>query len=445
MNIKFLDLFSGLGGFRIGFEDSIKKYNLDSQCVLTSEIKKSAIKALKHNFSDINLPCDVRNLDISSIPDFDVLLAGFPCQPFSTAGNRLGFLDTRGTLFFEIERILRHKKPYGFILENVEGLLTHNLDKSVNIEYGLTFNTILNSLKSLGYKVNWKVLDAQDFGVPQKRRRIFIVGTLDTHIDLNNINTYPKKVLRDILESNINSKPNILTDKLLSKYSETALYGKSINDKRGGSNNIHSWDIELRGPISKDEKRLLELLLKERRKKSWAKDIGVPWSDGMPLNIEQIQSFYTNPNIEDILKDLVHKGYLKMSYPKNEFEVLNKDGSKKKEKLPDTSKKIGYSIPTGRLSFQFSKILNPNTITPTLVATDMIKLGVLDNNNIRELTIREALRLSGFPEYYDLEKLDITKKEAFDLIGNTVVPTIITSITDLMIPYIIEHKKDNAD
>ena len=118
-SIKFIDLFAGLGGIRIGFEEAFKDLGIKTECVLTSEIKKSALKAYSNYFKCEDIKGDITKLKTETIPDFDFLLAGFPCQAFSTAGNRLGFDDTRGTLFFEIERILKSKNPYGFILEGL--------------------------------------------------------------------------------------------------------------------------------------------------------------------------------------------------------------------------------------------------------------------------------------------------------------------------------------
>ena len=146
--IKFIDLFSGLGGFRIGFEDSCKKKGYESACILSSEIKSHAIKVYTDNFGKENFYYDIKKIDNKEIPNFDILLAGFPCQSFSSAGNRKGFLDTRGTLFFEIERILKSKKPKGFILENVEGLIKHDLRKKTD-KIGNTLRVILKSLEKL--------------------------------------------------------------------------------------------------------------------------------------------------------------------------------------------------------------------------------------------------------------------------------------------------------
>lgn len=118
------------------------------------------------NFKEKEVSGDITKINSESIPNFDFLLAGFPCQPFSFAGNRNGFNDTRGTLFFEIERILRDKKPRGFVLENVEGLMNH--------EKGKTLKIILESLKNLGYKVNYKLIDSINFGLAQSRKRVYI-------------------------------------------------------------------------------------------------------------------------------------------------------------------------------------------------------------------------------------------------------------------------------
>ena len=139
--VKFIDLFAGLGGIRLGFEKSFKELGFETECVMTSEIKPYAVETLSNNFSHDYFVGDIFNVENEQIPDFDFLLGGFPCQAFSAAGNRYGFAETRGTLFFEIERILRDKNPYGFILENVEGLVKHDLENK-NDNIGRTLSTI---------------------------------------------------------------------------------------------------------------------------------------------------------------------------------------------------------------------------------------------------------------------------------------------------------------
>lgn len=427
--IKFIDLFAGLGGIRLGFEQAFKELGFETECVLTSEIKPAAITALNKNFSHKKFVGDICNVKANEIEDFDFLLAGFPCQPFSFAGNRLGFADTRGTLFFEVERILKEKRPYGFLLENVEGLITHDLvNKNDNI--GRTFKTILEHLSDLGYKVEWRLLDSKDFGVAQSRKRVYITGTLNTPANMHNFNV-SHAVLEDILEKNLPVIHSDFTNKLLSFYSPNELYGKSIKDKRGGKDNIHSWDIELKGKITKDQKNLLSLILTERRKKKWAEEIGIKWMDGMPLTYSQIETFYSNDNLKDMLEDLVSKGYLKKEYPKQEVLSIDNKGNKTYKRVPDKNKEIGYNIVAGKLSFEFNKILDPTKIAPTLVATDISKLGIIDNNGIRTLSLREGLRLFGYPESYSLSDFDSPDKKrlGFDLLGNTVVINVIREVS----------------
>lgn len=158
---KFIDLFAGIGGIRIPFQE------LGGQCVFTSEWDKFSQKTYKTNFGE-EPAGDITKIEAGSIPDFDILLGGFPCQPFSQAGLHKGFEDTRGTLFFEIEKIIQEKRPKAFLLENVKQLKGH--------DGGRTFRVIIEHLHSLNYHVNAKVLKAADFGVPQIRERIYIVG-----------------------------------------------------------------------------------------------------------------------------------------------------------------------------------------------------------------------------------------------------------------------------
>ncbi|MBL1233354.1 MAG: DNA (cytosine-5-)-methyltransferase [Flavobacteriales bacterium] len=429
--LKFIDLFAGLGGIRLGFEQACQDRGIETECVLTSEIKPYAIQTLKHNHHHENFVGDIFQVKSEDIPRFDFLFGGFPCQPFSASGKRNGFADTRGTLFFEIERIIKHHQPKGFILENVEGLVKHDLENKYD-EIGRTLKTILDKIENeLDYQVTWKVLDSVNFGVPQSRKRVFIVGTKNEKVSLDNFEpTF--KVLKDVLES---GKPTMNTDftkKLLSHFTVEELYGKSIKDKRGGENNIHSWDIGIKGECTKDQINLLNRLFKERRKKQWAIEIGIDWMDGMPLTLSQIQSFFPvsnlfeNIDVKALLDDLVEKGYLKFEHPKKLVSESTENGTIT-SRVYDETKPKGYNIVTGKLSFEINKILNPNEIAPTLVATDMVKIAVPDGQGLRRLTIREGLRLFGYPENY---KIPVKESLAFDLLGNTVVVPVIKAISE---------------
>lgn len=303
--VKFIDLFCGIGGLRLGFEDACRDLKINSICVFSSEIKSAAIKVYQKNFNCHQVSGDITKTDSQQIPSFDILLAGFPCQSFSSAGKRNGLSDERGVLFYEIERILRDRKPQGFLLENVANLIKH--------ENGKTWKIIEDKLVNLGYKVNYTVLNSKDHGLPQSRERIYIVGTLKQKVNLENFSE-EKSCLGDILEQGKKTLDTIFVRKLLEKYSLTELYGKAIKDKRGGDNNIHSWDLEIKGQITQEQKELLNELLKARRNNKWAEVKGIKWMDGMPLTLEEIASFYkpilfTN-NIQclkDLLDDLVEK------------------------------------------------------------------------------------------------------------------------------------------
>jgi len=432
--IKFIDLFAGLGGIRLGFEKACATLGIPSECVMTSEIKPYAIETLKHNFPQENIVGDIFEVASKDIPDFDFLFGGFPCQPFSAGGKRHGFADTRGTLFFEIERILKDKQPTGFILENVEGLVKHDLENKKD-KIGRTLKTIIYKLEEeLDYKVSWKVLDSVHFGVPQSRKRIYIVGTKKHQIDLDNFKpTY--KVVGDVLEKGLPTLDTIFTQKLFENYSLEELYGKSIKDKRGGDNNIHSWDISIKGECSTEQKILLNQLFKERRKKHWAKEIGIDWMDGMPLTAKQIATFYKESNLfeqrdlQELLDDLETKGYLKFEHPKKLVKIEAENGTQT-HRVYDETKPKGYNIVTGKLSFEINKILHPKDISPTLVATDMVKIVVPDGKGLRRISKREGLRMCGYPEHYEIP---VKINKAYDLLGNTVVVTVITAIAERML------------
>lgn len=413
--LKFIDLFAGLGGTRVGFEQACKELGLSSECVFTSEIKPYAVEIYKHNFNNDEVTGDITSVDEQDIPSFDYLLGGFPCQAFSNAGKRHGFEDTRGTLFFDIARIIKHHKPTGFLLENVDGLVTH--DK------GNTLTTIISTLEDLGYKVSWKILNSKNFGVPQERKRVYIVGHLTNKPNLDDFEKVTK-TFSSIKEENLEPLISPFTEKLLTIYqSPDELMGKAIKDKRGGDNNIHSWDLELKGEISSEQKNLLNTLLKQRRSKKWAEVIGIKWMDGMPLTLDQIYSFYSHidkDDLRELLDDLVSKKYLRFEHPK---EQVIREGKQVRE--PALEKPKGYNIVTGKLSFELNKILDDNSVAPTIVATEADRLGVLDNNQIRRLSERECLRFFGFPEDY---QTNIAHKDLYDLIGNTVVVPVIKEV-----------------
>lgn len=204
---RFIDLFAGIGGIRLGFEA------VGGHCVFSSEFDEDACKTYEANFGE-HPSGDITKIDAKDIPDFDILLGGFPCQAFSIIGKKEGFAnETCGTLFFEIERILKEKRPQSFMLENVRNLTAH--------DNGNTFKVIRKHLESMGYTVYAKVLNALDFGVPQKRERIIIVGFKDPILFAfpSPVAENEKTPLNSILEENVAEKyyvkPSIRDSRLM--------------------------------------------------------------------------------------------------------------------------------------------------------------------------------------------------------------------------------------
>lgn len=164
--MKFFSTFTGVGGFEV----AIHKIIPDAQCVGYSEIEKNSCMIMQKNYPEAKNYGDITRINPDDLPDFDLLCGGFPCQAFSTAGKRLGFNDTRGTLFYEVARIAKAKRPPILLLENVKGLLNH--------EEGQTFKVIIATLDELGYDTEWELLNSKYFGVPQNRERVYIIGRL---------------------------------------------------------------------------------------------------------------------------------------------------------------------------------------------------------------------------------------------------------------------------
>jgi DNA (cytosine-5)-methyltransferase 1 len=237
--IRYIDLFAGIGGIRLPFED------LGYQNVFSSEIDAAASKTYEANFGD-KPHGDITKINEKNIPDHDLLLAGFPCQAFSIMGKKLGFADTRGTMFFEIERILKHHKPRAILLENVKQLVTH--DK------GRTLAVILESLKNIGYFVKWKVLNALHFGLPQKRERIVIVGFLDESLaesfsfDFEPISYDLKNILEsdDVVDKNLFASERILEKRKMRTASKKVVYPSIWHENKAGNVSVLEYACALR-------------------------------------------------------------------------------------------------------------------------------------------------------------------------------------------------------
>lgn len=417
--LKFVDLFAGIGGIRKGLEIALAEHGISAHCVFSSEINPKAQETYHLNYGEIPQG-DIRLID--SLPSHDILLAGFPCQSFSYAGKQKGFADTRGTLFFEIERLLNaaKTKPRLMLLENVRGFTTH--------DNGRTYATVISKLKDLGYDVTALLLNSSNFGIPQNRVRIYLVcslghkpnisirsdlGAADSHKFKKAIlqgeffsATVPHRCVADILEHSVDKKyfcsPSFVAQiaEAIAPKSLESLHGVRLIDHRGG-NSIHSWDMGKNGRCSETEKSLMDAIISNRRKKHFGAD-----QDGKKLTLEQINSFWEKPRLEDTLASLVSKGYLKQV-----------DGK--------------FNPVCGNMSFEVFKFLDPTSISITVVSSDAHRLGVVQNGLPRRITPRECARLQGFPDDFVLHPSDTF---AYHQLGNSVsVPVISAIFRDLIL------------
>jgi DNA (cytosine-5)-methyltransferase 1 len=424
--IRFVDLFAGIGGIRLAMEQALAEQGLQGQCVLSSEIQPKAQETYALNYGHAPQG-DIYG--IQDFPAFDFLLAGFPCQPFSYAGKQKGFGDTRGTLFFEIEKRIAQYQPEGFLLENVRGLTSH--------DEGRTLSTVVEKLELLGYGVHCLLLNSSDFNVPQNRVRIYILGlkgrvpkttmtssrgASDSHqfkrIGLaTDLFTQNSPVLvRDVLESNVPSRYDCspaFTQKLLAvaKKKKLPLAGLRMIDFRNG-NSVHSWELGIKGACSSDEVDFMNALIANRRKKTFGSH-----QDGKSLSLKQIESFYAHPKLEDIAASLVSKRYLRV-----------RDGL--------------FNPVSGNMSFEIFKILDPESISITLVSSDAHKLGVHHEGRLRHLTPRECARIQGYPDSFQLHPDD---GWAYHQLGNSVsVPVVRTVLQDMIVQNSLWSRQKSA-
>lgn len=277
--ITFIDLFAGIGGFHLAF------HKCGAKCVFASEWDEFARKTYEHNFKKISpslfengrFAGDITKIDAKDIPDFDILTGGFPCQPFSQAGLKKGFNETRGTLFFDIARILKEKQPQAFFIENVRGLLNHN--------NGETFSTIKKVIEEeLNYSFFHKVIFASDFGVPQHRPRLFMVGFKNKEIDFN----FPEPIKLTMTMSDVFGGQ---VDKKIG-------YTLRVGGRHSGINDRRNWDTYL---VDGEIRRLSP---KEGRKMQ-----GFPESFEFPVSeiqaMKQLGNSVAVPAVEAVAKEII--------------------------------------------------------------------------------------------------------------------------------------------
>jgi len=336
------------------------------------------------------------------------------CQPFSSAGQKKGFSDKRGGMIFKIVDICKHHKPQTVILENVYNLMT--------LEEGKCIIKIKQLFEELGYFVSYIKLNSMDFDCPQSRERVYIICNLDKKISFDKIQYGKKRIMKDVIDHSLKNSDieHTFADRLMKLHKKSPLYGCKIGDKRGGVNNIHSWDIGYNGYISNEECDLMNKIMLERRKKHWAEKKNITWMDGMPLTFKDIYTFYKDDNLQNMLNNLVKHKYLRLEKCK---DLING-----KREYKDDSEE-GYNICKGKLSFPISKILDPNDISPTLTATDSNKLAVIiDNSIIRTLSSNEMKKICGFPESFIIPE----NVNYYDLFGNMATPPVIEALLKLI-------------
>jgi len=410
--MKFIDLFAGIGGFRYGLQkvaiesesssDSKSGASQHGQrafhCVWSNEWDKYASQIYKRHYGECDTR-DIRTVATSEIPDHDLLCAGFPCQSFSIAGKRLGFEDTRGTMFFEIARIIRDKRPRYFLLENVKGLLSH--------DEGKTFQTILGVLSDLGYEYQWQVLNSKNFGVPQNRERIFIIGHLR---ETSRPEVFP------IGESYSISHQT--------KYAEQAgrsRVSSTIDARYGSLRNAGETYLHYIGGI----KGKRDMWLKDNKQNS--------------RNFSQGQRVYSSDGIASTIAG--NAGGL--GGKTGLYAVPVQVGQGKKSRAAKAGTVIGdqdeaFTIRASNPNGVAIPVLTPDRMEkrqngrrfkndgdPAFTLTSQDKHGVYDGLSIRRLTPVECERLQGFPDNWTE---GISDTQRYKCLGNAVTTLVITEI-----------------
>lgn len=406
--MKFIDLFAGIGGFRLGMESA------GHECVAFCEIDKFArasYKAIHNTEGEIELHdiTQVTDDEIRSIGHVDAICGGFPCQAFSIAGHRRGFEDTRGTLFFEIARFVSILKPKYLFLENVKGLLNH--DK------GDTFEVILSALDELGYDVEWQVLNSKDFGVPQNRERVFIIGHLrgergrkifpigreDEKSDfesvirkLGNVNPSQKGMNGEVFDSN-GISPALTTNKGEgTKIAIPVLTPDRANKRQNGRR------------FKTDGEPMFTLTGQDRH--------GIVVAGNLPGSHEQNGRVYDIEGISPTLNTMQGGG----RQPKIRVHEATKKGY--------AEASVGDSVNLSHPSSKTRRGRVGEGIANTLVTGDSQGV-VTPNFRIRKLTPKECWRLQGFPDWaFDKAQEVNSNSQLYKQAGNSVTVNVIKEI-----------------
>ena len=363
--MKVFSMFSGIGGFELGIKNTIP----NAEFIGYSEIDKYATQIYERNFKGVKNYGDATKINERELPDFDLLVGGFPCQAFSIAGKRLGFRETRGTLFFDIARILSHKKPRHFILENVRGLFSH--------DSGRTFQTILRVLSDIGYMVQWELLNSKNFGVPQNRERIYLVGYLGGR---SGEKVFPLGQI--IKEDNRENRPLELTSNMPQAY--------RVYDQSGISTTIKS----VGGGVGA---------------KTGLYNVGARFKNGEVVLSDTSTCLDAN----------YYKGFDNMGQRTGATKVKVREATKKGYAIAQEGDSINLSVPSsktrrGRVGRGIAQKLDTGMQQHTL-----------QNSKIRRLTPVECERLQGFPDGWT-EGLSDTQR--YKCLGNAVTTNVVSEV-----------------
>nr|DAT38519.1 MAG TPA: Cytosine specific methyltransferase [Caudoviricetes sp.] len=373
--MKFLDLFAGIGGFRLGMESA------GHECVGFCEIDKFArasYKVIHDTKGEIELHdiTAVSDESIRKIGRVDIICGGFPCQAFSIAGNRRGFEDTRGTLFFEIARFASILRPKYLFLENVKGLLNH--------DGGATFETILGALDELGYNVEWQVLNSKDFGVPQNRERVFIIGHLRGECTQR---VFPLSKSGQQVASIKEQYSNTITTRYGNSQGAGAYIVESKSQKVRSIGNIHPSGKGMKGEVYEST--------------GLAPTLSTMQGGGQEPKIIQRGHGYNQGGEHDIAPTITSNSYQENNLVKiiDFYNKITKD-----EVGTLTSSGGGSTVRAG--SFE-----------------------VTDGYRIRKLTPRECWRLQGFPDWaFDKAQKVNSNSQLYKQAGNSVTVSVIAAI-----------------
>ncbi|BAC44766.1 DNA (cytosine-5-)-methyltransferase [Malacoplasma penetrans] len=421
-SIKFIDLFAGIGGFHKALERVAKKNNFNIECVFVSEIDNEAIKTYSSNFSvDKEKIINIRDLDesASQVPDHDFLFAGFPCQTFSNAGKKKGFLDEiRGTLFFDIAKILKNKKPKYILLENVKHLVNH--------DNGKTWEIIIKTLKEIGYLIPKEplILSPHEFGIPQERYRVFIPGVLRESVNINeeyiNLDLQEYKKIGYIDYSNPIETKNKIKNDFLSQSVNKKYFLDKKNDKDAYLLRVFdAWDEFLK-KVKKPEGKTLPVI--------WTFEFGQNYSlEGLPSwrkkYISDMRSIYEK-----------NKGFIDAWLKKHKVSEWNK----REQKFEWQAGKDITSLKDSFIQLRQSGIRCKRPIKfPTLVA--MVQIPIIfdyDAKKWRHLTPRETANLQSFPEDFKIYS-DLSKNNndfySYKQFGNSINVKIASYIQEYLL------------